>query len=277
MSRTHRVLIADDHALFRQGIHALLRDHPDLQVVGEASSGAEALEKSRQLQPHVVLIDAELPSTDGMQATRQIKAEIQDIRVIILSVKDDCPELVYSAIKAGALGFVTKTSEIGDLISAIRSVANGQASIATGSLTSLVTVLGNSDLAERHADSPEEALTEREQEVLELVTQGHSNREIASLLFISESTVRSHLHNILDKLHLSNRVQAATYALRSQHRQRALPKPSTRVIVPADITPPSASRNGKGAADFSRSAPNILTRYQPPRPVVGSRRVSEAS
>jgi RNA polymerase sigma factor (sigma-70 family) len=277
MPRAHRVLIADDHALFRQGIHALLKDHPDLQVVGEATSGAEALEKSRQLQPHVILIDAELPSTDGLQATRLIKAEVQDTRVIVLSVKDDCPELVYSAIKAGALGFVTKTSEIGDLIAAIRSVANGQASIATGSLTSLVTSLGNSDLAERHSDSLEEALTEREQEVLDLVTQGHSNREIASLLCISESTVRSHLHNILDKLHLSNRVQAATYALTAHRGQRALPKRNGRAITPADVIPPVAARNGKGSGDLARNGTTLFARYQPTSIAARARHVPEAS
>jgi DNA-binding NarL/FixJ family response regulator len=278
MREAYRVLIADGHALLRQGISALLREHPDLVVVGEAASAAEALEMSRQLQPNVVLVDAELPSSDGFQATRQIRAELQDARVIVLSIRDNCPELVYSAIRAGALGFVTKTSEIGDLVAAIRSVGSGQASIATGSLTSLITALGSSDLVESgRSHSAAETLTEREQEVLALVTEGHSNREIASLLCISESTVRSHLHNILDKLHLSNRVQAATYALTSRQRPRDLPKPNGRTLGPAGSVPSVVARDGRGSGDLARSVPAVLPRYQTPGATARPRRVPEAT
>jgi len=277
MRNVSRVLIADDHALFRQGIHALLRDNLDLHVVGEAANDVELLEKSRQLHPDVVLIDAELPATDGLQATRQIRDELPETKVIVLSIKDDCPELVYSAIKAGALGFVTKTSEIGELIGAIRAVASGQASIATGSLTSLVTVLGSSELVERGmGESLEEKLTEREEEVLDLVTQGHSNREIASLLCISESTVRSHLHNILDKLHLSNRVQAATYALTSKRRRAA--RSNGRLVVPAGTSNGAGlSRDGRAPGSLVRTGPTVFPRYQPPTTAARSRRGPKAS
>ena len=214
-----RILIVDDHIMFRQGLRALLEGFPGLVVVGEAADGLEALEKARHLRPDVVLMDIQMPVCDGLQATLNIRREMPQSKVIVLTVHGDDPDLIYQAIRAGAIGYVPKLSDIDDLVRTIRLVRDGQASIVSPALTSLVTFIGNAADSRRDALSLLETLSSREREVLDLVAEGNRNRQIAARLCISESTVRSHLRNILDKLHLANRVQAATLALAAKQRQ----------------------------------------------------------
>ncbi len=218
MATTSRLLIADDHAMFRQGLRALLEDAPDLAVVGEAENGLDAIQKARELRPDIVLMDIQMPVCGGLEALAVLHQELPSVKVIVLTVHGNDADLVYRAVKAGAVGYVPKLSDIEDLVKTIRLVASGQAAIAPKSLTSLVAFLSTAQEGSAESTGPVEKLSGREQEVLELVAQGKSNREIGQTLSISESTVRSHLHNILGKLDLGNRVQAATFALNSIRR-----------------------------------------------------------
>lgn len=214
-SRASRVLIVDDHAMFRQGLRALLEDCGEVIVVGEAASGLEALERARDLCPDVVLMDIQMPGLDGLDATQRIRQELAGVQVVIVTAHVGDPSKVYEAIKAGAIGYVSKMSDVEDLVKAVKLAAEGKASIATASLTSLVGYLASSPEAKAAAAEgcETEKLSQREREVLELVAQGLTNREISERLVISESTVRSHLHHLLGKLGLSNRVQAVAFAL----------------------------------------------------------------
>jgi DNA-binding NarL/FixJ family response regulator len=210
---THRVLIADDHAMFREGLRAVLERQSDLRVVGEAGDGLEAIERVRLLHPDVILMDHQMPRLDGVQATARIREFLPEARIIILDVHGDDPKLMYQAIRTGAMGYVPKTSTSDDLINAIRLVAQGHAALPAPSLTRLVDYIVSSSGEAPSTERVRDGLSDREQEVLNLVAEGKSNREIADSLYISESTVRSHLHNILSKLNLANRVQAAAFAL----------------------------------------------------------------
>jgi DNA-binding NarL/FixJ family response regulator len=215
---TSRVLLADDHVMFRQGLRALLEALPDISVIGEAGDGFEAVERARLLRPDVVLMDAHMPGRSGVQATIELRAVMPEARVIILGGDSDDPKAMYEAIRNGAMGYVPKTSGVDDLVGAIRQVAQGHAALPAAALTRLVgfIVSGPSEPAVPEQDG----LSEREQDVLELVAQGRSNREIGEALCIAESTVRSHLHNILSKLNLANRVQAAAFALGHRDSRR---------------------------------------------------------
>ncbi len=214
MPEPHRLLIVDGQTLFRQGLRALLDLYPDLAVVGDAASVAEAHRCARELRPDVILMAAELPDGDGLEVTSHIKRELPQARVIILAHHEGEPELVYRALKAGAIGFASRVGGIDDLVGAIRSVAKGQAVVSSSALTNLVAYIGRTASAPLAEDAyPAESLSPREQEVLALVAAGLSNRQIADKLSISESTVHSHLHSILGKLNLANRVQAAAYVL----------------------------------------------------------------
>ena len=215
---TCRVLIADDHAMFRQGLRALLDGLADVTVIGEAADGIEAVERARTLRPDVVLMDTQMPRRGGVDAMIELKATMPEARVIILGGEADDPKATYEAIRNGAMGYVPKASGVEDLIGAIRQVAQGHAALPAAALTRLVgfIVSGPTEPAPAEPDG----LSEREQDVLELVAQGRSNREIAEALCIAESTVRSHLHNILSKLNLANRVQAAAFALGHRDSRR---------------------------------------------------------
>ena len=204
-----RLLIVDDQGIVRKGVRALLAEVDGMNVVGEAADGMEAVKQAEILHPDVILMDIVMPGMDGIEATRQIMASQPKARILVLTsfTGDD---KVFPAIKAGALGYLLKDSEPEELITAIKNIYRGQPflhpSIARKVLEELSHPTGS-------PPTPE-PLTERELEVLQLVAQGFSNQEIAERLVIGDATVRTHIGNILSKLHVANRVQAALYALR---------------------------------------------------------------
>lgn len=204
-----RVLIADDHAIVRKGIRALLATEPQIEVVGEASDGLDAISAARRLEPDVILMDLVMPGMDGLEATRRLTACQPTARILVLtSFHGD--DKVFPAIKAGALGYLLKDSRPEELVEAIRQVHRGESSLHPSIARRLLREL--SAPSERAAEP--ECLTDREIEVLRLVAQGQSNRQISVSLTISEATVRTHVSNILAKLSLNSRTQAALYALR---------------------------------------------------------------
>jgi NarL family two-component system response regulator LiaR len=209
MTSSIHVLVADDHAIVRKGIRALLATEPGIEVVGEAENGREAVAKAENLQPDVILMDLVMPEMDGIEAIRRITAHQPGARILVLTsfAADD---KVFPAIKAGALGYLLKDSGPDDLVQAIHQVHRGESSLHPTIARKLLQEL--SSPSER-PPTPE-PLTGREVDVLRLVARGHSNREIAERLVISDATVRTHVSNILSKLHLASRTQAALYALR---------------------------------------------------------------
>ncbi len=209
MSERIRVLLADDHAIVRRGIRALMATEPNLEVVGEAENGRVAVEEAKRVRPDVVLMDLEMPEMDGIEATRRIMAEQPEAKVVVLtSFATD--EKVFPAIKAGAKGYLLKDAGPQDLVEAIHQVQRGEASLHPKIARMLLREVSQPPEGPR----TREPLSEREVEVLKLVAKGHRNQEIADSLVISEATVRTHVSNILGKLHLASRTQAALYALR---------------------------------------------------------------
>lgn len=202
-----RVLIADDHDVVRRGIAAMLDPKSDIDLVGEASGGMEAVDKYRALKPDVILMDLVMPDKSGIDAIREIKKEFPKAKILVLTSYSDV-ELVIPAIKSGALGYVLKSSRAGELLQAIRDIYRGDSPLHPHVARKLL--YGETINSPR----PEEILTKREIEVLKLVAQGSSNDEIAKKLCISYGTVRSHISNLLSKLELTNRAQAVIYALR---------------------------------------------------------------
>ena len=204
-----RVFVAEDHAVVRKGICALLTLEPGIEVVGEASNGQEAVRGIERLQPNVILMDLVMPEMDGMEAIQQVMAHQPEARILVLTsfATDD---KVFPAIKAGALGYLLKDSEPSDVVRAIRQVHRGESSLHPRIARKLMQELS------RPPEQPPtpDPLTQREVEVLGLVAQGKSNRQIADDLVITEGTVRVHVSNILSKLHLASRTQATLYALR---------------------------------------------------------------
>jgi NarL family two-component system response regulator LiaR len=204
-----RILIADDHAVVRHGLRALLATEPDLELVGEAADGVEVVAQTARLHPDVILMDMAMPRKTGLEAIYDIKRDDPQARILVLtSFAED--EQVFPAIKAGATGYLLKDTAPRELLQAIRDVYQGEVSLHPTIARKLVGEL------KRPPDLPpaEEQLTEREVQVLALVARGLSNKEIADQLFIGERTVRTHISNILGKLHLANRTQAALYAQR---------------------------------------------------------------
>jgi NarL family two-component system response regulator LiaR len=197
--------------MFRQGLRALLEGLPDITVVGEASDGIEAVERSVLLRPDIVLLAARMPLRGGVETTVALRERLPEARSIVLGADGDDPRAMYEAIRSGAMGYVPRTSGIDDLIAAIRQVALGHAALPATALTRLVDFIVSGPA--EPTPTGQDGLSEREQSVLDLVAQGRTNREIGEALCIAESTVRSHLHNILSKLNLANRVQAAAFAL----------------------------------------------------------------
>jgi NarL family two-component system response regulator LiaR len=204
-----RVLIADDHAILRKGIRALLSTEPDIEVVGETGDGLETVAQAQALRPDVILMDLVMPEMDGIEATRRIMAEQPAVHILVLTsfAADD---KVFPAIKAGALGYILKDSGPAELVQAIHQVYQGQPSLEPSIALKMLQELSHPP---QRPPTPE-PLSERELEVLRLLAQGKSNREIADQLVITELTVRTHVSNILGKLHLASRTQAALYALK---------------------------------------------------------------
>ena len=209
MSETIKLLIADDHAIVREGLRALIATEPGLELLDEASDGVQAVDKALALRPDVILLDMMMPRKDGLGAIHDIIKENPDARILVLtSFAED--EKVFPAIKAGALGYLLKDSSPQELLQAIRNVYSGEASLHPTIARKLMR-----ELSQPVKLPPTTApLTEREGEVLRLVAQGLSNDEIAERLVVSERTVRTHVSHILHKLHLANRTQMALYAVR---------------------------------------------------------------
>jgi NarL family two-component system response regulator LiaR len=204
-----RVIIAEDHVIVRKGVRSLLSLEPDIEVVGEAANGREAIAQAGSLKPDVILMDLVMPEMDGIQAIAQIKAVNPESKVLVLTsfANDD---KIFPAIKAGALGYLLKDSDQAELAKAIRQVNAGEYSLHPIIARK---VLQELNLSPKHLPAGQ-SLTEREVEVLRMVAQGKSNRQIADELVLSLGTVRAHLSNILGKLHLASRTQATLYALR---------------------------------------------------------------
>jgi len=205
---TIRVLLVDDHAIVRKGIRALLAEIQGIEVVGEARDGREAVAQAQALSPDVILMDLVMPGMNGIEATRQITASPEAARVLVLT-SFSADDKVFPSIKAGALGYLLKESEPADLVQAIRQVHRGDPTLQPSIARK---VLQEMQRPSQRPPTPD-PLTDREMEVLRVVAKGLTNAEVAERLWITEATVRSHVSNILSKLHLANRVQATLYAL----------------------------------------------------------------
>ena len=208
-----RVLIADDHTLFRHGLKRILADYEDVTVVGDVADGEEAVALVDRLRPDVVLMDVGMPGMSGPEATRRIRMAYPQTQVIMLTVSDRDEDL-FTSIKAGARGYLLKNVETAELIEAIRRVHAGEAVIAPAMAVRLLEEFGALAQQPPKELRPDE-LTDREVDVLRLVAQGLGNKEIADRLGLSEHTVKSHLRHILDKLHLRSRAHAAAYAVQA--------------------------------------------------------------
>ncbi|MFA5891208.1 MAG: response regulator transcription factor [Actinomycetota bacterium] len=211
-----RVLIVDDHALFRRGIVMVLEQEKDVEVVGEASDGTEAIQIASETMPDVVLMDVRMPRRGGIEATQQIKDLVPHAKILMLTISDEEADL-YDAIKAGASGYLLKEISIEDVAGAIRAVQGGQSMISPSMASKLLAEFAT--MVKKGDEKPlasQPRLTEREMEVLRLVAKGRNNRDIAKELFISENTVKNHIRNILEKLHLHSRMQAVVYAVREK-------------------------------------------------------------
>ncbi len=207
-----RVLLVDDHAVVRTGLRLIIDSQADMHLVGEAKDGLEAIQKAQELEPDVIIMDITMPGLGGLEATRRIKREDPKAHVLMLTMHDS-EQFFFQALQAGADGYVTKTAPEWELLAAIRSVYQGSCYLNSG-----VTRLLVSDYLERakrgDRRQPHDLLTDREREILQLVAAGHSNREIAQLLNISEHTAHNHRAHLMEKLGVHNRLELLKYALR---------------------------------------------------------------
>ena len=211
-----RVLLADDQALFRRAIGSLLDAQPDFQVVGEAANGLESVEKARALRPDLIVLDIEMPIMDGLEAARVIRDTLPEVKVVVLTVCED-DEHLLEAVRRGVHGYLLKDLRPEELYDMLRSVMRDETPVSPALVTRLLAELRNTvppsaGAARDAARKP--TLSHRELEILQLVAQGLSNREIGSRLSITEGTVKNHVHNALHKLHMDNRIQAAAYIVR---------------------------------------------------------------
>ena len=205
---TIRILLVDDHPIVRNGVRAVLEAESDLEVVGEAETGTRAINLAHRLRPDVVVTDLLLPDIDGVAVTQQIRADLAQTQVVILTSADQESSSVGHAVHAGAIGYVLKTANVPELVQTIRDAAAGQVHLSSGAAARLI--------EEMRSPKAQVALTEREREVLRGLAIGRTNKEIARSLDIALTTVKSHVRAILDKLGVDSRTQAALYAVRSQ-------------------------------------------------------------
>jgi DNA-binding NarL/FixJ family response regulator len=203
-----RLLIADDHGVVRGGLRLLLERQGDMEVVAEAADGAEAVELALAHRPDLCILDVQMPKLTGLQATREIRAQLPDMPVLILSMHDD-ERYLFEALKAGAGGYVLKAQADTDLVDAVRALQRGEPFLTSAAQRSLVRAWIADD-----ATGPAEPLTPREQEVLKLIAEAHTNREIGEILHLSAKTVESHRGNLLRKLGMRDRVELVRYAIR---------------------------------------------------------------
>ena len=203
-----RILIADDHGIVRGGLRLLLDRQPDMEVVAEASDGVEALEQALAHRPDVCILDVAMPRLTGLQAAREIKSHAPDTSVLMLSMHDD-ERYVFEALKAGASGYVLKREADQDLVSAVRAVERGEPFLTNAAERSLIR-----EWMEEGAEGPAEALSPREQEVVKLIAEAYTNKQIADTLHLAEKTVESHRANVLRKLGMRDRVELVRYAIR---------------------------------------------------------------
>jgi DNA-binding NarL/FixJ family response regulator len=203
-----RLLIADDHGVVRGGLKLLLDRQPDMEVVGEAADGAQAVDQALRHRPDLAILDVAMPRLTGLQATREIRAVAPDVTVLILSMHDD-ERYLFEALKAGASGYVLKHEADHDLVAAVRAVARGESFLTNAAQRALVRTWMEDETA-----GPREPLSPREQEVLKLIAEAHTNREISEILHLAEKTVESHRANILRKLGMRDRVELVRYAIR---------------------------------------------------------------
>ncbi len=207
-----RVLLADDHALVRRGVRLILDGEPDLTVVAEAGDGAEAVDKARAEHPDLAILDIAMPRLTGLQAARELSRLQPDLRILILTMYDN-EQYLFEALKAGASGYVLKSVADRDLVEACRASMRGEPFLYPGAITSLIR--NYLDRARDGADIPDKAITDREEEILKLVAEGHSSKDIAGLLVISVKTVERHRANLLQKLGLKDRLELTRYAIRA--------------------------------------------------------------
>jgi DNA-binding NarL/FixJ family response regulator len=215
-----RVLIADDDDLMRAGLVELLSDEPELEIVGEASTGREAVERARRLGPDVVLMDVRMPDLNGIEATRELARAAPSARVLILTTFEQ-DDYVFGALRAGASGFLLKRTRPEELIAAVHTIARGDSLLSPSVTRRVIDRMAQQPLPELAARARLDQLTRREREVLELVARGLSNREIAAELFVEESTVRTHVKRIQMKLQLRDRVQVVIFAYETGVNQPA--------------------------------------------------------
>ena len=213
-----RAMIVDDHALFRRGLEMVLEEEQDIELVGQASDGAEAVEKAAESLPDVVLMDIRMPRSSGIEACRAMKEAAPSAKIVILTISDEEEDL-FEAIRAGASGYLLKDIPLDEVADAVRAVYGGQSLInpsMAGKLLTEFATLARRDDEERAQEVPAPRLTEREMQVLKLVARGMNNRDIAKELFISENTVKNHVRNILEKLQIHSRMEAVMVAVREK-------------------------------------------------------------
>lgn len=208
---TIKIMVVDDQVLFREGLVKLLSSQNDMEVVGAASNGRDALQMAKRTTPDIVLLDLQMPIMNGLETTKLLKQQMPEIKVVILSVSDDSDD-VFEALKNGAMGYLVKNMRADTLFQKVRDIARGEVALSPNLASK---VIGEFSRLKKEEEKTYGGLSDREREVLKLVVEGKSNREIAQELFIAESTVKRHLHNMLDKLHAKNRAEVAAYGIRS--------------------------------------------------------------
>ena len=221
------ILLVDDHALLRKGLASLLRAEPDFEVVGEAADGLDAIAQAAVLRPEVVLMDVRMPRLSGLEATRQILSALPQTKILMLSMSED-EDAMFEAERSGAHGYLLKTAEPAELFEGLRGVVRGEAPLSSGLAVKLLREFARKAHEAPLPAQPQDALSPREKEILTLVADGKSNKDIATALGIAENTVKNCVKTILEKLQLENRVQAAVFAL--SHSARTPPTGTAPVV-----------------------------------------------